>query len=130
MELFEWSKHYIKFKDCMKKNILDIEFKDDEIFVKEKQKNIIYYVESDISKGIAKLQQKQEVIITLNTKMNFDELIKNWNVLKKHQQLTIIFSHPKNNQTWIVHPYTHNNISDEKKLEEGLLTLFNNVSRV
>lgn len=130
MELYEWSKHYIKFKDCMKKNIQDIEYKDNEIFVKEKQRDIIYHIAPDITTGITQLQQKQEVIITTNTRKNLDELIKQWNILKKHKQLTIIFSHPSTNETWLIHPYTHNTITEGNKLKEGLLTLFNNISRV
>ena len=130
MELFEWSKHYIKFKDCFKKNIQNIEYKKNEIFVKEKQRDIVYHIASDLTTGITNIRNKQEIIITLNTKENFNTLISQWNTLKKYKQLTIVFSHPNNNQTWIVHPYTHNNIAEKNKIKEGLLTLFNNISRV
>lgn len=129
MELFEWSKHYIKFKDCMKKNILEMECKADEIHVKEKQREIIYYIDETITTSIKKLQNKREIIITTNTKENFTELIKNWEKLAKQKELTIIFSHPKNNETWSLHPYTHNNITEDK-LEEGLQTLFESIARV
>jgi hypothetical protein len=131
MELYEWSKHHIKFKDCMKKQILNIECKDSEIHVQEKKQELIYYINEELEEGIKKIQDStKEIIITLNTKKNFETLIKSWSALKTHTQLSIIFTHPEANETWVIRPYTHDKISDNDKLKEGLEAIFSNVRRV
>lgn len=130
MELFEWCKHYIKFKDCIKKNILNITFDKEEILVKEKQREITYLVNKNIQQSIDKLSKKQSVIITTNTKTNFDKLINNWKKLTKNKLITIMFCNPTTNQNWSVHPNTHHYISEKEKIKEGLQTLFESITRV
>ncbi|MCA9477554.1 MAG: hypothetical protein KC535_00210 [Nanoarchaeota archaeon] len=130
MELFEWCKHYIKFKDCMKRNIVSLEERDHEILVKEKQRDIRYLIDDDINKSISALTDSLEVIVAPNTKANFDALIDQWDELKNHKQLTVIFCHPDNNETWLVHPSTHHHIAEQDTFKEGLQSLFEGISRV
>lgn len=107
-----------------------MELLDDKILVQEKQHAIVYYVQEQLEKGIAQLEHKKEVIITTNTKHNFDVLLKEWNQLVDEKDLTIIFAHPELNETWVIRPHIHHKITDEEKLEEGLTSLFENVPRV
>lgn len=131
MELIEWAKHYIKFKDCMKKNIVEMNVLEHDILVKEKQQDVHYYVHQDLATSISKLEPEgKQTIICHNTKANFDTLVKDWKNLITHKQLTIIFAHPSSNETWSVHPKIHQGITEEKHLKESLLTLFSNVTRV
>lgn len=130
MKLIEWSTHYIKFKDCMKKNIIELNIKDSTIQVKEKNKEIEYLICEDLSKSISQLKETKQTIITLNTKENLDLLIKEWKTFIKYKQLTIIFSNPIINETWNVHPKTHQEIIEEKHLKNSLLALFNNVTTI
>jgi ABC-type uncharacterized transport system substrate-binding protein len=131
MDLDEWSTHYIKFKDCMKKNILEIKQEKHTIIVTEKNRTIHYHMHNTLKEGIEQLNQKQpEVIITYNSKNNLQTLIDMWRSIQNNKELTIIFANTKTNQKWLIHPYTHSNISEDKKLKEGLKTLFESISEV
>ncbi len=105
-------------------------FEDDKIIVQEKKQHIIYYVHEKLEEAIPHLQTNKEVIITLNTTHNFEALLKEWKTLCQHKELTIIFTNPQENQTWIIQPHIHQKISEKEKLKEGLKALFANVPRV
>lgn len=131
MELKEWTKYYIKFKDAMKKRIKEIHEKEYGYVVEEKNGNKTYYVINHIQEGIAHLDNlKGEKIyfVTPNTKTNIKETITQWKQLCEHKELTIIYANPKANESWLLHPHTHANVSEQESLAQGLQTLYESIS--
>jgi ABC-type sulfate transport system substrate-binding protein len=78
---------------------------------------------ADIRKG------KKTTVVTFNTRHNLSTLISFWDDAAKDRDLCIIFVNPESSadRKWIIYPYTHNKISDESSLEEGLKSIFETV---
>lgn len=128
MELYEWTKHYIKFKDCMKRNIKELIEEENKIKTHEKKENKIYLIAEDITTHINETCKEYKILVTLNTKKNVDTVINNWKTLITEENLSIIFANPQTNETWTIHPKTHHKISE--KIKEGLLTLYESITTV
>ena len=71
-------------------------------------------------------------IVTLNSKENFDMIIKNWHKLISFKFLNIIFANPFSalDKKWVIFPYTHHKICDESSLENGLRAMFEMVEPI
>ncbi|MGM5480011.1 MAG: hypothetical protein ACQESC_00960 [Nanobdellota archaeon] len=127
MKLIEWTHNHIKFKDCMKKAIKNIEVKKDHIVVQTKKQTTRYTISTDLEQTTTvRNTDGKETIVTLNTKKNVQTLIDNWDTFSKHPKLTILFVNVKENTYWHVCPKTHNFITDKDSLEEGLWSLHKN----
>ena len=68
-------------------------------------------------------------IFTYNTKNNLESLISMWDSIIKYKSLSICFvnQESKLEKRWIIHPYTHNKISERSALKQGLMSLFQTV---
>ncbi len=136
MDLYKWTAEYIRFRDVMLRRIANIEEKHGEIKVTEKNKTIkTYIIREDLKEAIEEIhtnhKKEEHLYITcLNTKQNAETLIKEWKKILKFKDITIIFSHPGTNEKWLIHPQTHNKISEEKQLKESIMTLFDGITRV
>lgn len=135
MNLYEWTKEFIKYKDVIFKRIKTIKFLDTTIHVEEKNgTKKIYFVCENIQDGLAQidtLKDEKGIITTLNTSKNVSVLIKEWDsLLKNKKDVTILFSHPGTNEEWMIHPKTHAKISEKEKLSESINILFNSISKV
>ena len=135
MDLYEWTKHFIKYKDVISRRIKTTKFLDTTIHIEEKTGiKKIYLVYENLEEGIkasSKLKDEKGIIVTLNTKTNVDVLRDNWKeILKKDQDITILFAHPGTNEKWMIHPETHAKINEERKLNESLDVLFNSIGKV
>lgn len=127
MELYEWTKHYIKFKDCIKKQITEMIFEDNQIVAKGKNEDKTYFIADKIKNSIDKLNNKKTtIIICLNTKENINEINNEWNLLITKPKLTIICAQPTTNERWSIHPSTHHKISENIKY--GLKTLYESIT--
>lgn len=125
MNLNEWTQHYIKFKDNMKKQIISLNEEKDGFVVKEKKETKHYLVNETLLASLKKLKEEEEAtfVVCTNTKKNIDELYTQWEKLIKYKQLTIIFANPLTNQSWLIKPKTHHFIAEKEKLKEGLESL-------
>ena len=135
MDLYEWTKHFIKYKDVIAKKIKNIKFLDTTIHVEEKSgTKKIYLIYENLEEGIkasSKLKEEKGIIVTLNTRTNVNTLSNKWKeILKKEQDITILFAHPGTNEKWMIHPETHSKINEEEKLNESLEVLFNSIGKV
>jgi len=134
MDLYEWTEEYIRFRDVIRKKIVDIKKQNRSILVKEKEKENPYLIEEDLLEGINKLsdfeKKKSIIIVTLNKEKNLDVLIKNWDNLLEFEDLTVLFSHPGTNEKWSVHLKSHDKISEKKHLKEGLKILFESITTI
>lgn len=129
MDLLEWSKHHIKYKDCIKRQIKNIEEKDNKLIVHEKKLDKIYCITEDLKEKLLTKNtcEGRKYIITLNKKENVNFLAENWKLVES-EDLTIIFANPKTNENWMIHLMTHSKISETKNIKQGLNALYENIS--
>src|SRR3989338_6798861 len=111
MDLKEWVKHFLKYKDLMAQDILS--FKDtsaSELLVERKSEpqTILLIEDLSLDKVSSKLQENL-MIVTLNKKSNISFTVNNWNVLIKNKKLAMVFVNLNslNDDKWVLHPYTH-----------------------
>ena len=132
MDLYEWTREYIRFRDVLRREIKSTTEGDRSIIVTEKKKEKTYIIEEKLSDGINEIKKhdKKEhlIITTLNTENNSKELISSWDELLKYEDLTIIFCHPGTNEKWLIHPKSHDKISEKKQLKESVRTLLESIT--
>jgi len=128
--LREWTFHYIKNKDLVRNNIIDIKekFSDCDIFIEFKDKKQIILIEpilTNINETMLRLNKlkneldaKYTAVVTLNNKENIKTVKDNWENLITDDGLSIYFVNPISDtqRIWIVFPKTHEKISDKNTL--------------
>ena len=123
MELVEWTTHFIKFKDAMRRRIKDIKVEENVITIQEKGDITKKYIIDE------KLEKKEaDYIVCTNTKKNVDILIHSWKEFASDPKLTIIFANPETNENWLITPAIHEKISDEESLHTGIQSMFESIT--
>ena len=136
--LVEWTVNFVKHKDALAKKIENIEKNKDnfDLYVKYKDREQYFIIVpeiADINAIIQKISNEKYLsIVTLNSKSNFEIILKNWNRLVSFKFLNIIFANPFSelDKKWIIFPYTHHRICDENSLETGLKSMFQMVEPI
>ena len=136
--LVEWTVQFIKNKDLVAKKIEKIENGKDglDLYVKYKDREQYFIIASsinDIDSIIQKINNNFYFsIVTLNSKENFDIVLKNWHKLINFKFLNIIFVNPfsEMDKKWIIFPHTHQKICDGSYLKNGLKSMFNMVEPI
>jgi len=141
--LVEWTINFVKNKDIVSKKIEYIENGKDgfDLYVKYKDRAQYFIITpkiidaDDIIRKINNFAQSKIIyfsIVTLNSKENFDVIVKNWNKLINFKFLSIIFVNPFSglDKKWIIFPHTHHKICDEASLENGLKSMFDAVEPI
>ena len=136
--LVEWTIKFVKNKDIVAKKIEQIENGKDgfDLHVKYKDREQYFIIVSkiaDIDSIIQKINDKAHYsLVTLNSKENFEVVLKNWNKLIYFKFLSIMFINPfsETDKKWTVFPHTHHKICDEPSLENGLKTMFEMVEPI
>ena len=130
--MVEWTINFVKNKDILSKKIESIENGKDgfDLYVKYRDKEQYFIIApdiTDIESIIKKLNSNFHFsIVTLNSKENFDVIVRNWSKLINFKFLSIIFINPFSelDKKWIIFPYTHSKICDESSLKTGLKSMF------
>lgn len=129
--LLDFIKTYLKNKDLFFKRIESIEEKEDVLFIKYKQKEVELAAQVKLDENALENlgKMKNPAIVTLNTKDNLNFLLKKWDEIAKHVQLTLYFTNPfsKTERIWTIMPHMHSRIADPQSLKLGLTTMFENV---
>src|SRR3989338_5567917 len=136
--LVEWTVNFVKNKDIVAKKIENIENGKNgfDLYVKYKDREQYFVIAPnivDIDSIIQKMNNEHYFsIVTLNSKENFEIVLKNWNRLIGFKFLNIIFVNPFSelDKKWIVFPHTHHKICDESSLENGLKSMFGMVEPI
>ncbi|MBI2541981.1 hypothetical protein HYV80_04690 [Candidatus Woesearchaeota archaeon] len=136
--LADWTVNFIKNKDIVSKKIEKIENGKDgfDLYVRYKDREQYFIIAPSISDMNAIIQRISNNayfgIVALNSKGNFDTVIKNWQKLINFKFLSIIFVNPFSglDKKWIVFPHTHHKICDESSLENGLKSMFEMVEPI
>jgi len=132
--LREWAVSYVKHRDILTKNIINIKEEQNKVIVKFKDKEQIFLIrptaDDSVIQGINK--DKNIGIVMLNSKENLDFLMNKWNKLIKFDKLTIFFVNPFSEleKKWFISPYVHNKICDKDSLKLGLKTMFETVESI
>ncbi|OGM01956.1 hypothetical protein A3K72_00115 [Candidatus Woesearchaeota archaeon RBG_13_36_6] len=131
--ILEWVEHYVRHRDMIFGRIENIVKQQDSLIVKYKDgssENFLYFLDLDLVDiaGVKTLT----TIVTLNAKHNLDVLIKKWKPFSEIKDLKIIFINPDSEleKKWIIKPYVHNRICDEKSLKQGLQAMFETVESI
>ena len=131
----EWTIKFLKNKDILQKNIVSIENSSegsDRFKVNYKDK-VMTCISSESIGNFPFLPSfgKDEFIwiTTINSKENFESLVKNWEIISNYKNSAICFINPFSalDAKWIVKPYTHNLISDNSSLKLGLKAMYDAV---
>lgn len=130
LTLKEWFKAYLKYKDVVRRNVDRIEDEGDSkvlVFHRDgsTKKYYCYNALDDNSKSVG----IGERVICLNTKQNFDYLLKNWDFFRE-KKTVFLFANPERNESWGVNAYMHSSISDKSSLKQGLKSLFESVPEI
>jgi hypothetical protein len=136
--LADWTINFIKNKDIIAKKIENIENGKHgfDLHVKYKDREQYFIIApsiSNIDSVIQKIDNNAHyTIVTLNSKENFNSMLKSWHKLVSFKFLNIIFANPFSqlDKKWIVFPYTHHKICDESSLENGLKSMFDMVEPI
>ena len=136
--LVEWTINFLKNKDILAKKIEKIENGKDgfDLYVKYKDREQ-YVIVAPQLRDFDSITKKINnnfyfSIVTLNSKENFDVIVKNWKALVGFKFLNIIFVNPfsESDTKWVVFPHTHHKICDEDSLETGLKSMFGAVEPI
>lgn len=131
MNIKEWAITFVKHRDLHFRKIKEIKDIDGNFFEAiNKDNSIIEYIVSDklTDKEVSKIdEKKKQFIIIENTVHNIKETVTKWKKLVMNQELTMVFVNINKNDKFIIKPYVHNKITEEESLEQGLLTLHENI---
>ena len=131
MDLTEWFVNFMKYKDSMKKEIINIETKENVVFVKYKDRDEKYLVVDKLKDINIKGLKEFNGLVTSNRKKNLDFLIDKWDNFVINN-FVIHFINPNSNtdKRWSIFPKIHDFIVDRKNLRKSLEVLFSNVEPV
>ena len=129
--LKEWAVRYVKSKDVIAKKITSIKEEDSEFVVSKNEKLQKYFIIpflENIDELVSKVKDYEhaKTIVCFHTKNNFDFLIKNWGAfVDLGRNFTIYFANPfsKLDKVLSLSPYTHELITDDSSLKQGLKTM-------
>ena len=136
--LADWTISFIKNRDIVAKKIEQIENGKDgfDLYVKYKDKEQYFIIAPNLADIDLIMQKMNDIfhftIVTLNSKENFDSVLKSWSKLINFKFLSIIFVNPFSqlDKKWIIFPHTHHKISDESSLKSGLKAMFEMVEPI
>ena len=135
----DWALKFIKNKDIIFRKIVSIESSSNEFYdAKVIYKDKIQYLVSrakleEIINLFPKISNDFYLWITVvNSKENFNFLIKNWDRFMEYKNISICFINPfsSTDVKWIVNPYTHNIISEKSSLNAGLKAMYETVEPI
>ena len=124
MELVEWLKIYLCWKDKIEKTIKEIKETGNtlEVFYENKKETFLTF--NQLKE--VKLDSLSEIkgICAENTEENLLFLIKHWKDFSNYPKLQLIFVNLALGEKWIIFPATHAKIADKDTLECGLRSMF------
>lgn len=129
--LKDWIIHYIKSRNLIENNILEIKEDLDgyDLIIKRKDKDqhiLILPLLEDMAALEKKCNNKNLLVVIANTRKNLSFLLKNWLRLVTYKRLCFYFVNPKSltEKRWIIYPHTHNAVIEKSAFKKGLEALF------
>lgn len=136
--MIDWAIQFVKNKDVVAKKIEKIENGKEgfDLYVKYKDREQYFIIVPDIADINAIIKRINNnsyfSLVTLNSRQNFEAVVKNWSSLTSFKFLNVIFINPFSglDKKWIVFPHTHHKVCDENSLETGLKSMFSMVEPI
>jgi hypothetical protein len=133
--LKEWLAPYLKSRDAMQKQIVEIADADYGFLVRYVSRQGFFLIEpkpGDISGAVSRLPVSGSAEVTavfFNTKENFKAVVDSWKSLAAIRNLKLIFVNPESEEEtkWVVAPYVHSLVCDEHSVARGLKSMFSMV---
>ena len=128
--LVSWIVEYVKSKDLLTKQITAIktDAPDADVLVEGTLKSQFIIVQPSLGDlaRLGTLKDKHIVLVTANTKENFEFLIAHWTEFVQYPHLSVYFVNPNStmDKRWVIFPATHDQITERKALRKGLESLF------
>ncbi len=130
MNIEEWFIEFVKARDVFQKKIKEFKKTDYlEIHYTDKTTKVL---ENPTIEKIKSFAKKDAIVILFPNKLeHIDWVVKNWDILKEYQDLTIYFINPDSNleKKWAVKPFVHERVTERPALKQGLLSLFETVEK-
>ena len=129
--LKEWLSYYIKNRDIHLRRIERLRETENgfEACLKDRQREA-YVVSIELNTGaLSGLSAERLFLVVPNTQKNLGLLIEKWRELASIKNLTIIFVNPRSSleTRWLINPYVHSRVCDDKALAQGLKAMFETV---
>ncbi|MHA1918014.1 MAG: hypothetical protein ACTSUV_06875 [Candidatus Ranarchaeia archaeon] len=126
MNLVEWTKQYIKYRDIFFKKLVEIRKIKEGLEVEFKDNTVFYFVFEDLKDSLfATINRKENKVIVCNYKIhNMDFLVEAWNKFIEIDNLMLIFAEPKHGKKLLINPMAHSKIADPEKIKEGLHSMY------
>jgi hypothetical protein len=128
-----WGTSYIKYRDLVAGKIKDMQVEKDRLKITNKDDSHEEVLAMpDLSKMDIAAVKLPTVFITLNKKDNLKFLTDKWKALSAVKEISIIFINPDSqlDTKWIIRPYVHARICDDKTLKVGLKSMFEMVDEI
>ena len=134
--LTEWTINFINHKASIKNDLQKIIKDKDGLKAIYDDKEVFVIIEpfmDDFDLLFEKLEKDKYISIVLfNTVENFDIILEKWKRFIDFDKLTIYFVNmfSSTETKWVVKPFLHNKITEEKALKIGLKSMFNMVEPI
>lgn len=127
--LLDWTEAYVKHRDLFERKIADVEKKEKELILTNKDGTVSYCLVFDSLDDavVGELDDEKRLITTRNTKENVDFLLTHWSEFAKHKSLKIVFVNLKHDEKWVLIPSSHHAIADLESLERGIRAMHQSV---
>ncbi len=128
-----WGLSYVKHRDLMTGKIKEIKAEKDRLLIENKDGS------RDMVLGLPELSRMDissvkvpTIFITLNKKENLKFMIERWKELSAVKEISVIFINPDSEleTKWIIRPFVHAKICDDKTLKQGLKSMFETVDEI
>ncbi len=131
--LTDWTEQYVKNKDLILRNIVNI-VKDDggwtfAVIRKDGTQHVLVTPEFT-SEFLQKMKPELNAMLVMhNTMKNVEKIVEHWQELIKFPKLALVFANPdaSGDKRWIIFPHTHDKIIERKALRRGLESLYTTV---
>ena len=126
MELSDWLKNYLRWKDQMDLQLKEIIVEGNLLTAVYADKRVVYFCGKVLKEDVVDnaLTGKLKGLCVENSEENFKFLVQHWKECAKVPGLVFIFVNIGLGEKWIIFPNVHEKIADPDSLEQGLRSMF------
>jgi hypothetical protein len=128
-----WGASYMKHRDLVACKIKELKIEKDRLEIENKDGSKERVVGlPELSKMDIAGVKLPTIFITLNRKDNLKFLGDKWKELSGKKEISIIFLNPDSqlDTKWIIRPFVHAKVCDDKTLKQGLKSMFETVDEI
>jgi len=128
-----WGASYIKYRDLVASKIKELKIEKDRLAIENKDGSHEEIVGlPELSKMDISGVKLPTIFITLNKRDNLKFLGERWKELSAKKEISIIFLNPDSqlDTKWIIRPFVHAKVCDDKTLKVGLKSMFETVDEI